>query len=71
MKSVDAKDSKWETRNVLAGVVLGTAFLVSVGGDHFFENQWSNPFWYLFEAIVWGIGFTCFFLLLRPGGSNK
>ena len=52
-------------RNTLAGLALGLAFLVSVVGDWFFESQWSNLYWYLFEAVVWGIGFSAFFLLLK------
>ena len=43
-------------------VILGSALVISFIGDFFFENQWANPRWYAFEALVWGTAL----LLLSP-----
>ena len=34
--------------------LLVIAFAISFVGDWYFDRPWANPYWYLFELIVWG-----------------
>lgn len=54
--------AKWD--NWIIGGMLVVTFTVSVVGDWFFGSQWSNPYWYLFEAVTWATGLTVMIALL-------
>ena len=60
-----------EEKDAYIGGIVVSAFFISMVGDWFFEIQWSNPYWYLFEFCVWGsaILLTCLSnsnLIYRP-----
>jgi hypothetical protein len=67
--------NNFNLRNTIAGFAIAVAFLVSLVGDWFFENQWTNPNWYVFELVVWSAGFGVFFFLFRldadPEGTRE
>ena len=48
------EDEKTSDNWIIGGCLLA-AFIISVVGDQFFEHQWTNPSWYLFEFINIGI----------------
>jgi hypothetical protein len=55
--------------NWIVGALLLITFTVSVVGDWFFEKQWSNPRWYVFEAVTWGTGLLLVIAVLAKAGN--
>ena len=63
-------DSRPSGRDLLAGTVLVLTVAVSFVGDFFFETQWTNPWWYLFELVVVGAGLSCLLWVLSTVGTR-